>query len=162
MQMPADWRPVRLGIEDAPALAALEGRAFPDAWDAASFVAAFARPAFAAFGVYGEGGLVAYATFHFLGDEFEVINIAVAPELRGRGLATLLFAYVLQQTDKMGMNRGYLEVRAGNVAARRLYARHGFSVVGARKRYYPDNGEDALVMVRETTLAAAPAAGNPL
>ena len=48
------------------------------------------------------------------------------------------------------MTRGYLEVRAGNVPARRLYQRHGFREAGVRKQYYPDNGEDALVMVRES------------
>ncbi|UJX40598.1 ribosomal protein S18-alanine N-acetyltransferase [Desulfovibrio sp. JY] len=150
MKTPDAAPPMRLGPEHARALAELEGRTFPDPWDEAAFAAAFARPAFAAFGIPAGEGLVAYATFHFLGDEFEVINIAVDPAMRGRGLATALFAHVLQRTDKMGMNRGYLEVRAGNVPARRLYARHGFTVAGARKRYYPDNGEDALVMVRET------------
>lgn len=141
--------PTRLGPEDAASLAALEARAFPDAWDEAAFVAAFARPAFAAFGIRRGRGLAAYATFHFLGQEFEVINIAVDPDLRGRGLGSRLFGHVLQHTDKAGMNQGYLEVRAGNVPAKRLYLRHGFAVVGLRKRYYVDTGEDALVMVRE-------------
>lgn len=153
MKMPAAWEPMRLGPEDVPALAALEARCFPDPWNAAAFAAALVRPAFAAFGIPDVAGLSAYATFHFLGDEFEVINIATDPDLQGQGLASRLFAHVLQRTDKMGMNRGYLEVRAGNVPARRLYARHGFSVVGVRKRYYPDNGEDALVMVRESAPA---------
>ena len=107
------------------------------------------RPAFAAFGIRRGRGLAAYATFHFLGQEFEVINIAVDPDLRGRGLGSRLFGHVLQHTDKAGMNQGYLEVRAGNVPAKRLYLRHGFAVVGLRKRYYVDTGEDALVMVRE-------------
>lgn len=145
--------PVRLGPGDAASLAELEARAFPDAWDEAAFVAAFARPAFAAFGIRQGDRLAAYATFHFLGDEFEVINIAVDPGLRGRGLASRLFGHVLQHTDKAGMNQGYLEVRAGNVPAKRLYLRHGFAVVGVRKRYYADTGEDALVMVRQADQA---------
>jgi len=152
MQLPPPsscCEPVRLGPDDAAALADLEALAFPDAWDAAAFVAAFARPAVAGVGLRREGGLAAYATFHFLGEEFEVINIAVDPALRGRGLASLLLGHVLQHTDKTGMNQGYLEVRAGNVPAKRLYLRHGFTVVGVRKRYYADTGEDALVMVRE-------------
>lgn len=140
--------PVRLGPADAGLLAGLEAMTFPDAWDEAAFAAAFARPVFAAFGIRQEGGLAAYATFHFLGDEFEVLNIATDPGLRGRGLASRLFGHVLQHTDKAGMNQGYLEVRAGNVPAKKLYLRHGFAVVGVRKRYYADTGEDALVMVR--------------
>ena len=152
MKIPPVPESARLGPESAPALAALEARCFPDPWDTAAFEAAFGRKAFAAFGVAdGAGGLAAYATFHFLGDEFEVLNVAVAPELRGRGLAGALFGQVLQLVDKMGMTRGYLEVRAGNVPARRLYQRHGFHEAGVRKQYYPDNGEDALVMVRESS-----------
>ncbi|WP_043640024.1 ribosomal protein S18-alanine N-acetyltransferase [Desulfovibrio sp. TomC] len=140
--------PVRLGPADAALLAGLEARAFPDAWDEAAFVAALARPVFAAFGIRQENGLAAYATFHFLGEEFEVVNIATDPGLRGRGMASRLLGHVLQHTDKAGMNQGYLEVRAGNVPAKKLYLRHGFAVVGVRKRYYADNGEDALIMVR--------------
>lgn len=150
MKIPPADAPVRLGPDSAPALAALEARCFPDPWDTAAFCAAFDRKPFVAFGLPGPEGLAAYATLHFLDGEFEVLNIAVEPSLRGQGLATRLFAHVLQQADKMGMNRGYLEVRAGNVPARRLYVRHGFVAVGRRKGYYPDNHEDALVMVRET------------
>ncbi|MHC1789537.1 ribosomal protein S18-alanine N-acetyltransferase [Solidesulfovibrio sp.] len=145
---PPFFQPIRLDVGDAQALAALEARAFPDPWNEAAFVAAFSRPVFAAFGLRQDPGLAAYATLHFLSEEFEVLNVAVAPQLRGRGLASLLFGHVLQHTDKAGMNQGYLEVRAGNVPAKRLYLRHGFAVVGVRKRYYADTGEDALVMVR--------------
>lgn len=141
--------PRRLGPSDAAGLAALEACCFPDPWSAATFTAAFARPVFAAFGMFDERGMAAYATVHLVGDELEILNIAVVPHLRGRGLGGRLLGYVLQQADKMGMNRGYLEVRAGNVPARRLYARHGFQVVGVRQRYYADSGEDALVMVRQ-------------
>ncbi len=162
MKIPPMGEPARLGLESAPALAAIEARCFPDPWDAAAFVAAFGRAPFAAYGLSGPGGegLWAYATFHFLGDEFEVLNIAVDPARRGLGLATRLFVHVLQQTDKMGMYRGYLEVRAGNAPARRLYARQGFVEVGRRRRYYPDNGEDALVMAREMLPAREGAAGD--
>ncbi|WP_428558970.1 MAG: ribosomal protein S18-alanine N-acetyltransferase [Solidesulfovibrio sp. DCME] len=162
MKIPPIGEPARLGPDSAAALAALEARCFPDPWDAAAFTAAFGRAPFAAFGLADPGGegLCAYATLHFLCDEFEVLNIAVDPARRGLGLATRLLTHVLQQTDKMGMNRGYLEVRAGNAPARRLYARQGFVEVGRRRRYYPDNGEDALVMAREMLPAREGAAGD--
>ena len=157
MKTTAPEAPRRLGPDSARALAVLEACCFPDPWDEAAFCAAFGRPAFAAYGISGAEGLLAYATGHFLGEEFEIINIATAPSHRGQGLATALLGHVLRVTDKMGMYRGYLEVRAGNIPARRLYLGHGFSVVGVRKRYYTDTGEDALVMVRDV----APAQGVP-
>jgi len=146
--------PRRLGPADAASLAALEARCFPDPWSAEIFAAAFVRPVFAAFGIFGPEGLAAYATVHLVAGELEILNIAVAPERRGRGLGGQLLGHVLQHADKVGINRGFLEVRAGNVPAKRLYARHGFVVVGARKRYYADTGEDALVMVRQAGPAA--------
>lgn len=142
--------PVRLNGRDAPALACLEARCFPDAWDEAAFAAAFGRSVFVAYGLRHGLELTAYLTAHVVGEELEILNIAVAPEWRGQGLGTRLLGHVLQEADKLGINHGYLEVRAGNVPAKRLYARHGFAVVGTRKRYYSDTGEDALVMVRET------------
>lgn len=147
--------PERLDVADAPALAVLEGACFPDAWDAAAFVAALGRPHVRAYGIRAGDNLAAYGVFHFLGDEFEVINIAVDPARRGQRLGSRLFAHVLQQADKAGMLLGHLEVRAGNEPAKRLYLRHGFAVVGVRKRYYPDTGEDALVMRREAGQGAS-------
>ena len=152
---PQDAAPERLGVAAAAALAALEGACFPDAWDAPAFAAALARPHVRAYGIRDGDALAAYGVFHFLGDEFEVINIAVDPARRGRRLGSRLFAHVLQQADKAGMLLGHLEVRAGNEPAKRLYLRHGFAVVGVRKRYYPDTGEDALVMRREAGQGAS-------
>jgi [ribosomal protein S18]-alanine N-acetyltransferase len=147
--------PLRLDIQAVVSLAQLEAHCFPDPWDEATFAAAFGRPVFVAYGIPGGTGLHAYLTAYLVGDELEIVNIAVAPELRGRGLGTRLLGHVLQQADKMGINQVYLEVRAGNVPARRLYARHGFAVVGTRKRYYTDTGEDAQVMVRQRAAAGA-------
>lgn len=154
METVAATAPRRLEPDDAPAVACLEAACFPDPWSEAVLAAAFVRPTFAAWGIDGpEGGLVAYVTLHLIGDELEILNIAVDPTRRGQGLGTRLLGCVLQQTDKMGMNRGYLEVRAGNEPAKRLYRRHGFAVAGRRERYYADSGEDALVMVRESATA---------
>ena len=150
--------PRRLEPDDVPDLAQLEAACFPDPWSEAVLLAAFVRPIFAAWGIDGPEGLVAYITLHLIGDELEVLNIAVDRAWRGQGLGTRLLGHVLQQTDKMGMNRGYLEVRAGNEPAKRLYLRHGFVVTGRRERYYADSGEDALVMVRDT--AAVPVVQN--
>jgi len=75
----------------------------------------------------------------------EILNLAVAPEYRRRGLASRLLGLVLKIGKRLGVARVFLEVRESNVAARALYCRQGFGQVGVRKGYYPDNMEDALV-----------------
>jgi ribosomal-protein-alanine N-acetyltransferase len=75
-------------------------------------------------------------------DEMEILNIAVAPEFRRRGVARALLAQVLR--DRAG--RVFLEVRESNTAARTLYAGAGFRVVGVRQNYYREPPEAAIVM----------------
>jgi ribosomal-protein-alanine N-acetyltransferase len=75
------------------------------------------------------------------------MNVAVDPEVRRTGVATALLADLIARIDDPGA-RFTLEVRPSNRPARRLYERFGFRSVGLRKRYYQDNGEDAVIMWR--------------
>jgi ribosomal-protein-alanine N-acetyltransferase len=80
-------------------------------------------------------------------DEVQVATIAVHPDFQRQGLAHWLLAHGLLQAEKEGADHAFLEVRAGNHAAQALYRTFGFEVVSERKRYYSDNGEDALLMM---------------
>lgn len=75
-------------------------------------------------------------------DEGEVLNLAVAPAYRRRGVARKLLQHVLECHP----GSTYLEVRRSNIAARKLYETQGFEVVGIRPGYYRDPVEDAIVM----------------
>lgn len=90
--------------------------------------------------VVGHGGLI------FLGDQAHVATIAVAPDQRRTGVADMLMVSLLGAATDKGYSELTLEVRASNEAAIALYERHGLAVVGRRKGYYGDNGEDALIM----------------
>jgi ribosomal-protein-alanine N-acetyltransferase len=81
-------------------------------------------------------------------DEGELANLAVAPELRSRGIGRLLLDAILQNATTRGVRQLYLEVRESNVAARGLYLGRGFEQVGRRKRYYRSPTEDALILRR--------------
>ena len=75
------------------------------------------------------------------------MNVAVDPDERRTGVATTLLEALLERVgDKRA--RYTLEVRQSNLAAIELYQRFGFRTAGLRRRYYQDNGEDALVMWR--------------
>lgn len=79
-------------------------------------------------------------------DEAHIGTLAVHPEYRGRSIARRLLAKVLLEATRLGATHALLEVRACNQDALHLYNKFGFAVVGVRKGYYQDAGEDALLM----------------
>jgi len=79
-------------------------------------------------------------------DEAHIGTLAVHPEYRGRSIARRLLAKVLLEATRLGATHALLEVRASNHDALHLYNKCGFAVVGVRKGYYQDAGEDALLM----------------
>jgi len=82
-------------------------------------------------------------------DELHINNLAVLPAWRRAGIGSALLTHVLDEGARMGARRATLEVRRSNEAARQLYERFGFSVVGVRQGYYSNPVEDALVLWRE-------------
>jgi len=99
-------------------------------------------------GAGGYGALAGFVAARLSADELHVNNIGVRPEFRRLGLGGALLGLALEFGERGGGARAVLEVRAGNLPAQRLYAAHGFEVVGERRNYYRDPSEDALVMTR--------------
>jgi len=85
-------------------------------------------------------------------DEMEVLNLAVAPQHRRRGIATRLLLHSIRHAVKLRVRKVYLEVRFGNDAAREFYAAHNFRICGTRERYYTAPVEDALILSREVAI----------
>ncbi len=144
----------RLDAGDLEALLGLENKCFSSPWSAKQYNLAFEQKLFNVFGLKQDGQLLAYVSFYHIGEEMEIFNLAVSPGYRRHGLAKYMLGLVLQICRKMGIKYAFLEVRQSNVAARALYAGFHFSQVGVRKGYYPDNGEDALIL--RSDLQAAP------
>jgi [ribosomal protein S18]-alanine N-acetyltransferase len=92
--------------------------------------------------------LIGFAAARVNADELHINNIGVRPESRRRGVGAALLGACLELGARRGARLAVLEVRAGNVAARALYERLGFAVVGERRRYYKEPVEDALIMTR--------------
>ena len=93
------------------------------------------------------GVIIGFAGAWLVLDESHVTNIAVLMEHRGHGYGRLLTAGLLQYLSNLGAAYVTLEVRKSNAVAQSLYESLGFVRLGVRKRYYEDNGEDALIMV---------------
>ncbi|HEY5945752.1 MAG TPA: ribosomal protein S18-alanine N-acetyltransferase [Kofleriaceae bacterium] len=98
-----------------------------------------------------DGRLVAFCNYWLVTTELHILAIATHPDFRGRGLARQLLDHVLDVAQKAGCSLATLEVRRSNIPAIALYERAGFKVVHVRARYYQDDNEDALVMLRAIT-----------
>jgi ribosomal-protein-alanine N-acetyltransferase len=93
-----------------------------------------------------EGSVVGYIGSRIVLDEADITNVAVRPPYRRRGIAARLVSMMLEQMAAKGVVSVLLEVRESNLPAQNCYAQAGFTVVGRRKNYYENNGEDALIM----------------
>jgi len=93
-----------------------------------------------------QGEVVGYAGAWVIVDEAHVTTVAVRPDDRRAGIGRKSVAELLARAKVKGATCATLEVRAGNEAALGLYESMGFVRCGVRKRYYPDNREDAVVM----------------
>jgi len=106
-----------------------------------------------------EKALVGYLCLWEIGPELHITNLAVHPSWRRQGIARALLGSTLEDARRRRLRLVILEVRPTNVEALGLYEGLGFRVVGRRKGYYFDTGEDALVM--EANLTTVPAGTNP-
>ena len=88
--------------------------------------------------------IVGYIGIEDISGERHIINTAVHPDVRRRGIGKKLVESILNDQDVF-----FLEVRISNLAAQSLYKKYGFAIVGTRKNYYSNNGEDAHIMKRE-------------
>jgi [ribosomal protein S18]-alanine N-acetyltransferase len=149
---PGDLRLRRLGYGDLPAVISIERRSFPTPWSLAMFVLELSKPSGICLAAEDSEGLVGYLVCARYDDVWHLMNVAVHPERRRRGVATDLIEKLFEEAG--AGSRFTLEVRVSNVPAIEMYRRFGFRSAGRRRRYYHDNGEDALIMWLE---AAEPA-----
>jgi ribosomal-protein-alanine N-acetyltransferase len=95
-----------------------------------------------------DSAVAGYVIAFAVGEDAEVLNVAVQSRFRGRGLAGRMLDAVLIEMGGLGVRTAFLEVRESNSAARALYGSRGFIEIGRRKNYYRRPVEDALVMRR--------------
>ncbi len=140
-----DIRP--LTYSDLPQVIAIERRAFPTPWSLAMFVLELSKPSGMCLAAIREGRIVGYTICSRYDTVWHVMNVAVDPELRRQGIARALLGQLYERVGEPNA-QFTLEVRRSNRAAIELYESDGFRTAGLRRRYYQDNGEDALIMWR--------------
>jgi ribosomal-protein-alanine N-acetyltransferase len=154
-----------LSYTDLPAVLGIERRVFPTPWSLAMFVLELSKQTGICLAAVerggdsraprppghgervGDGRLVGYLICSRYDTVWHIMNIAVDVHRQRRGLASLLLGELYERVGDENA-RFTLEVRRSNAVAIHLYEREGFRAAGMRRRYYQDNGEDALVMWR--------------
>ena len=134
----------RLAYSDLPAVISIERRSFPTPWSLAMFVLELSKPSGICLAAAGDDELLGYVVCSRYDQVWHLMNIAVAPEHRGGGVAGQLMRRLIAEAQ--GRLPFTLEVRVSNQRAIGMYERFGFRSAGVRPRYYHDNGEDALIM----------------
>lgn len=156
-------RPATAG--DLPSVLDVEAASFSTPWSRGTFETLLRRDAvvFRVLEVVaGQGagaGVVGHGVLWVVGPEAEIANVAVLPGLRGQGAGALLLDTLLAEAGIRGAETVFLEVRASNASARRLYASRGFQEIGVRRRYYRAPVEDARVLALD--LVGDPAGEDP-
>jgi len=134
--------------EDLPEVLEIERRSFPQPWTPGLFLHELKVPFSRTTLIRASNGTrttLAYVCRWLVGDEAHILNLAVHPDHRGRGLGRRLVELVVQEAQAAGARLVTLEVRRENAPARSLYRKLGFVDTGQRRNYY-GRGEDAIIM----------------
>ena len=137
--------------QHVPQVAALEKICFSDPWSEQSIASELQNPLSLWLVCEDEGTVCGYVGSQTVLGETDMMNIAVAPEYRRRGIGEMLITQLLKKISLQGSRSLSLEVRCSNLAAILLYKKFGFQQVGRRPGYYTHPKEDALILRKEWT-----------
>jgi ribosomal-protein-alanine N-acetyltransferase len=133
--------------EDIPVVQAIEKEIFLTPWPRNAYQREITQNRSAAYLVIRrDGEVLAYGGLWKMYDEAHITTVGVRRAEQGKGYGVVLMAALIQRAYQMGTRWMTLEVRPSNEAAIHLYEKFGFKVIGRRRGYYTDNGEDAVVM----------------
>jgi ribosomal-protein-alanine N-acetyltransferase len=124
----------------------IERSSFPSPWSRTAFHQETTRRVSHFWALLAGGSFIGYICFWMFSGEIHLMNIAIHPKKRGKGLGSHLLDKMIELGRSKGAETAWLEVRPSNLVARFLYKKAGFKETGRRPRYYNDTNEDAIVM----------------
>lgn len=119
---------------------------FPIPWSRKSFEQELSNVFANYFVAKSNNEVIGYGGMWIIIDEGHITNIAVHPKYRNQGVGDKILSNMIATCNEKKVIAMTLEVRLSNIAAQKLYSKYGFISEGIRKRYYEDNGEDAIIM----------------
>ena len=150
------WNLSGLSLYDIEHILAIEEVSFKAPWSRTLFLEEMACKTACSYVVKLTGSekhkpVIAYICSRMIGCEMSILRIAVSPEWRNLGIASWLLDKCFNMARDKRVRSVFLEVRESNSAAIALYGKLGFISVGKRPAYYPETGEDAVVLTKKLT-----------
>ncbi len=151
---------MRATLDDLDDILMIENRSFSSPWSRDMFSQEFKEGSYAHVFIakplsgcsvkpLAENRLLGYICVSMLFDELHILNIAVDIPCRRLGVATALLHFTLDYAKENGVKSAFLEVRQSHTVTIGIYEKLGFVAIAWRKKYYSDNGEDAIVMLKK-------------
>jgi ribosomal-protein-alanine N-acetyltransferase len=134
----------------------IENVSFSTPWSPAGFLQEMRNPVSQLWAALGDRDLKGYMCFWMFDLEIQLLDLAVHPEERKKGLGRLLLNHLIETAVSNDLESLWLEVRVSNAGAIRLYQDLGFVQAGVRRKYYSDTQEDAKVMCLTLARSAKP------
>ena len=131
---------------DIPAVYALELICFTAPWTMEAYLDELENPTSFYFTAKIDGEVVGFGGMWAIVDEAHIVTLATSPAHRRHGIGRQLLTALMAMAAQLDIKEITLEVRIGNTPARNLYESFGFQSLAIRKNYYPDNGEDGVIM----------------
>ena len=148
MMQKNDYVITPLKLSHVQQMAEIEKLCFSEPWSEETIKDELDTPLSRYFVCQNGDRVLGYIGTRILLDQCDITNIAVHPDVRRGGIATLLLKELIETVRPMGVEVLYLEVREGNTPARAFYEKSGFVSVGRRKNYYNLPTEDAILMTK--------------
>ena len=132
--------------EDLQAVMDIEQVSFPDPWTKEGFRQSMEQPYSLMLTARLNDEIIGYCCLYHILDEGEIINVAIHPRYRGRGLGSQMLGQMLDMGKALGIVRFILDVRDSNISARKLYEKAGFKKIAIQKNFYETPTEDGWLM----------------
>lgn len=142
-------------FEDIDQFMAIETQSFSDPWSKKGFEDALSYDYSYMVTARCLGKVAGYCCLYYVLDEGEIVNVAVAPDFRGRGVGFSMLSSLIQYGREQGVSRFLLDVRVSNHPAIALYKKSGFKPLALQKNFYQNPSEDAWLMELITAVYSA-------
>ncbi len=143
-----DIKIVSMMLEHTHDMAEIDKKCFASPWSEKSFAEEAENKLAVYFVAKDHDRCIGYAGYWNVAGEGDITNVAVLPEYRRKSVGSMLISEIIKSAYDSKLTLLTLEVRKSNTAAQGLYKKYGFDIIGERKRYYRDNGEDAWIMTK--------------